>query len=410
LICGKGVVAVIERVSPIDRAVATNVLRTFEARVTPESRVPVILRATREEKAGAEMRVGGLRVVDRTLRQMARLRDVRVTIVSDGSIRLPRRLPSHVEVRTTENPSALIEQLKGQMGEPFLVGADVVRLQGNRLDRGLRVVDRATRRQAENLVFSDLMRGDLGLVARYINKRISFPLTRYLLVYLPFTPNMLTLIAGLIGLYGAFLIATGSPTQIVAGFLLAQAQSILDGCDGELARVRFQQTASGEWLDTIVDDLLNLALVLAIGVALWRKGAPLGDFRDIKVGNALSALNGGSILDMKMALAAAGMLLFYNIVSYRQLIKQGEGGEVLKIRWWFAYGQSLKSMSGAGTGALRALLVIGKRDFFVFAWLLLAYFDLLPLALLYALVLAIVYAGVALGQLLTPEWRLRPPV
>jgi len=111
-----------------------------------------------------------------------------------------------------------------------------------------------------------------------------------------------------------------------------------------------------------------------------------------------------------MALAAAGMLVFYNIVAYRELVRQGEGGEVLKIRWWFAYGQSLKSMSGAGTGPLKAILTIGKRDFFIFAWLVLAYFDLLPIVLLYALVLAIVYAGVAVGQLLTPDWRLRPPV
>jgi CDP-L-myo-inositol myo-inositolphosphotransferase len=98
---------------------------------------------------------------------------------------------------------------------------------------------------------------------------------------------MVTLIAGFIGLWGAFLISTGTYDNIVMGFLLAQAQSILDGCDGELARVRFQQTSIGEWLDTIVDDRLNLALVLAIGVALWRRGiALIGDFKDLKAGNA----------------------------------------------------------------------------------------------------------------------------
>jgi len=372
--------------------------------------VPVILLATRQEALGANMRVGGLRVIDRTLRQLSRLRDAHVTIVSDGSIRLPKRLPPHIDVRVTENAGALVEQLKSQLADPIVVGADVVRVQGNRLDRGTHVVDRASRRAAENAVFDDLMRGDLGLVARVINKKISFRLTRYLLVHLPITPNMVTLLAGFVGLWGALLISTGTYDNVVMGFLLAQAQSILDGCDGELARVRFQQTSLGEWLDTIVDDFLNLAIVLAVGVALWRKGAPLGDFKDIKVGNVLSALNGGTFLDMKMALAAAGMLLFYNVVAYRELVKQGEGGEVLKIRWWFAYGQSLKSMSGAGSGALKALLMIGKRDFFIFSWLVLAYFDLLPLVLLYALVLAIVYAGVALGQLMTPEWRLRPPV
>jgi hypothetical protein len=400
----------IERVSPITRASAVT-MPGIVTRLTPEVLVPVILLATREHALGANMRVGGLRVIDRTLRQMARLRDVRVTIVSDGSIRLPRRLPSHVEVRETQNPGALVAELRGQSEDPIVVGADIVRVQGNRLDRGTRVVDRATRRAAEDAVFEDLMRGDLGLVARYINKKISFRLTRYLLVHLPITPNIVTLLAGALGLYGAFLISTGTYDHIVLGFLFAQFQSILDGCDGELARVRFQQTSIGEWLDTIVDDVLNLALVLAIGVALWRRGAPVvGDFRTLKAGDMLAALNGGSFGDMKVALAAAGMLLFYNIVAYRELVRQGEGGEVLKIRWWFAYGQSLKSMSGAGSGPLKALLTIGKRDFFIFAWLVMAYFDLLPVVLLYALVLAIVYAGVAVGQLLTPEWRLRPPV
>jgi hypothetical protein len=124
----------------------------------------------------------------------------------------------------------------------------------------------------------------------------------------------------------------------------------------------------------------------------------------------MTALNGGSFLDMKTALAAAGMLLFYNVVAYHQLVKQGEGGDALKIRWWFAYGQSLKAMSGAGSGALRAVLALGRRDFFVLAWLVLAYLDLLPLVSLYSLVLGIAYAGAAVGQLMTPEWRLRPPV
>ena len=402
----------IERVSPI--SLATRVMAAdlpgVVARLSPEAVVPVILLATREEARGASMRVGGLRVVDRTLRQISKLRDVKVTLVSDGSVRLPKRLPPHVEVRETQNPGALVNELKAQLEDPIVIGADVVRVQGNRLDRGTRVVDRASRRVAEDAVFEDLLRADLGIVARFINKKISFRITRYLLVNLPFSPNMVTLFAGLVGLFGAFLVSTGTFDNVCLGFVLAQAQSILDGCDGELARVRFQQTAIGEWLDTIVDDLLNLAFVLAVGVALWRRGVPDLNFASLKKGDVLAALNGGSFGDMKVALAAAAMLLFYNVVAYRELVKQGEGGEVLKIRWWFAYGQSLKSMSGAGSGPLKAVLMIGKRDFFIFAWMILAYCDLLPIVLLYALVLAIVYAGVAVGQLLTPEWRLRPPV
>src|SRR5207302_6440189 len=120
-------------------------------------------------------------------------------------IKRPKRLPSHVAVRVTENPDALLAELKAQQDDPIVISADVVRVQGNRLDRGTRVVDRASRRLAEDAVFEDLMRGDLGLVARVVNKKISFRLTRYLLVYLPFTPNMITLMAGALGLWGAFM-------------------------------------------------------------------------------------------------------------------------------------------------------------------------------------------------------------
>src|SRR5438094_733327 len=82
--------------------------------------------------------------------------------------------------------------------------------------------------------------------------------------------------------------ATGQPARILAGLLLAHLQSVLDGCDGELARVRFQQSAIGEWLDTIVDDALNLAVVVALGVGIARME--------------------GSTLWLVIGLLAAGML------------------------------------------------------------------------------------------------------
>ena len=50
--------------------------------------VPVILRATEAEAGGARMRVGGLRVIDRAIRQLARLRDAHVIVADDGSIPL----------------------------------------------------------------------------------------------------------------------------------------------------------------------------------------------------------------------------------------------------------------------------------------------------------------------------------
>ena len=60
---------------------------------------------------------------------------------------------------------------------------------------------------------------------------------------------------------------------MVAGFACQQLQSILDGCDGELARVRMQQSKLGAWLDTFVDDVLNVLITVAVGIGLWRAGA-----------------------------------------------------------------------------------------------------------------------------------------
>ena len=343
----------------------------------------MLLRVTKEETAGAVLEVGGLRVVDRALRQLERAGVPRVVIASDGAIALPPRLPPGAEVRELPHgpgePASALAVLEAELGQPPVLAADVVRVRANRFDGGLRVIDEPSRLAAEDAIFADFLRGDLGLVARHINKKISFWITRNYLCHWPVTPNQVTVVAGLIGLGGCFLIATGIQSLIVLGFLLARFQSILDGCDGELARARFQQSAIGEWLDTIVDDALNLALVAAIGVGLSR--------------------HGGSQNDIWIALGACALLLTYNVIAYRELVKQGEGGEVIKVRWWFAKGASFKDMTGSSGGLFSFLNIIGKRDFFVFAWLVLAILDLLPVVLAYAFVVALAYGGAALGQL-----------
>jgi len=351
----------------------------------------VLLRATREEAAGAVLQVGGLRVIDRALRQLARAQVPRVVIVTDGAIALPKWLAPTVEIRQVANDGDLATRLLGleaELGQPLALRADVVRVRANNYDGGLRVVDEPSRVAAEDAIFNDLLRGDLGLVARHINKKVSFWITRRFLCHWPITPNQVTLGAGLLGLLGCFLIATGSQAAIVLGFLLAQFQSILDGCDGELARVRFQQTAIGEWLDTIVDDVLNLTLVAAVGFGLSR--------------------HGGSDKDIWLALGACAMLLTYNTIAYRELVKQGEGGEVLKVRWWFARGTTFKEMTGSSGGLFSWINIIGKRDFFVFAWMILAILDQLPIVLFYAFILAVAYGAAALGQLFVRAPR-QPP-
>jgi phosphatidylglycerophosphate synthase len=371
------------------------------ARVTPEvftrvttparqERIPIVLRATADEARGAQMRVGGLRVIDRAVRQLSKLGDATVVVVTDGSIPLPRRLPATFEVREVGGDAgAAVDRLCTELGsEARVLGADNVWIQPARFDRAIRVVDSASRRFAEDQVYLDLQRGTIGLVDRTLNRRISSAVTRVILSKLPLAPVLVTLAAGFVGLYGALMIATGAEPSVLLGFLLLEGSIVLDGCAGALARVRLHQTALGAWLDTMVGDFLNVVMILAVGVALWR--------------------HGGTYLDMKMALVSAALTLFYVVVAYRELIRQGQG-DVMKLRWWFAYGQPLRSLNGSGAGQIKAVMVLGRRDVVVLLGLALAYFDQLPIIALYMMIIALVRAAGALGQLLTPDWRVRPP-
>jgi hypothetical protein len=359
--------------------------------VAGHAAIPVVLRATEAESVGARMRVGGLRVVDRALRQLARLRDAHVVVVDDGSIPLPRRLPRNMERKTMEaggDLSAAIAQLQTELGpDTATVGADVVWLQPARFDKGSRVVDSVSRDAANDAIFNDAQRETIGLVDRFLNQKISSRLTRLLWMRLPIAPALLTLLAGFVGLYGALLVAGGTWQGVLLGFAVIEGFVILDGCANDLSRVRLHQTALGAWLDTVVGDFVNVVLVLAVGLGLWH--------------------HGGTILDMKMAVAAAGMTLFYVAVSYRELMRQGEG-DVMKLRWWFAYGQPLKNLSGAGSNSIKNVMLVGRRDVVILLALGLAYFDQLPVVLLYMLIVAIVRAAGALGQLFTPDWKIRP--
>jgi phosphatidylglycerophosphate synthase len=346
-----------------------------------------VIRATAETMPGAAMHVAGLTVAERAIKQWARLPDARVLVLSDGAVPLPAVAPPNVHVERVRDADALDDIMRRPDVAPAVpadvLAADLVDPAGRPRTGGSPIVvtDEASRRSAEDAIFAELLRGDLGLVARWLNKPVSFRITRSLLCRLPVTPNQVTVGAGLIGLVGCALIATGRYAAVVAGFALAHVQSVLDGCDGELARVRFQQSAIGEWLDTLTDDALNLALCAALGLALRNPA------------------RGGPAAGPLLAAAAAGMLLFYNVVAYRELRRQGEGGEVLKVRWWFARGKDMKALAGrARSGPAAFLYNLGRRDVFVLVWLVLAIADQLGLVLIFALLVAAASFVVAAGQ------------
>jgi len=102
-----------------------------------------------------------------------------------------------------------------------------------------------------------------GFISKWLNRKISKRISK-LLVKTSITPNQITIISFLLSLVGAFLIAMGYRIESICGALIIQFASILDGCDGEVARLKKIQTRGGAWLDTILDRYADVILALAV--------------------------------------------------------------------------------------------------------------------------------------------------
>jgi 1L-myo-inositol 1-phosphate cytidylyltransferase / CDP-L-myo-inositol myo-inositolphosphotransferase len=82
-----------------------------------------------------------------------------------------------------------------------------------------------------------------------------------------------TLVALVCALAGGLVVSRGGYLAGVVGMFLVELGSIIDGIDGELARLRFQFSRGGQWLDTVVDDIANVAYASGVIVSLTAAGA-----------------------------------------------------------------------------------------------------------------------------------------
>ena len=110
-----------------------------------------------------------------------------------------------------------------------------------------------------------------GFMARYFDRHISLAVSRRLLETWV-TPNQMTIFSTLLGLLGSSFFLGSSRLAYVSGAILVWLHSVLDGCDGELARVRFQESPLGSDLDFWGDNLVHLALFSCLGIGFWLGG------------------------------------------------------------------------------------------------------------------------------------------
>ena len=173
--------------------------------------------------------------------------------------------------------SAGIDELLRSAGQA--AGAeDLIAALSQRLARAAEAGDPAGRftlgaaagaRAAEDWLLRSLVKDTEGFMSRHVERRISLAITRQL-VDTRITPNEMTLVSLTIGLLGAPFFLSAEPLLQLVGSLLFLTHSILDGCDGELARLKFQESPTGARLDFWGDNLVHVAVFgcMAVGWTL----------------------------------------------------------------------------------------------------------------------------------------------
>jgi phosphatidylglycerophosphate synthase len=108
-----------------------------------------------------------------------------------------------------------------------------------------------------------------GFVSRFLNRPVSRLVTSLLLKF-PIHPNGWTISIFVLPLIAAAFLVRGNYASVLVGAAIFQVFSILDGCDGEIARAKNLESRFGERLDSFCDFLASLIYVLALGLGLHR--------------------------------------------------------------------------------------------------------------------------------------------
>jgi phosphatidylglycerophosphate synthase len=135
-------------------------------------------------------------------------------------------------------------------------------------DKWQRVGNKRQRQLAERKLDGWLVKPTDGIFAR-ANRTISIPISRQIIPF-PITPNTVSLFTLGVGFAAGAFLGLGGYWNILTGAILSWFSSVLDGCDGEVARLKLQESAFGCWLETICDNLYYLFIFGGMTIGLVR--------------------------------------------------------------------------------------------------------------------------------------------
>ena len=163
-----------------------------------------------------------------------------------------------------------LEQCKGKNGDTTLSGAvRIIAKEGqakaiNTSGFWIDVDDPAAFTKAEKALLDNLRdKSNDGPVSRYLNRPISVMFSRRLARF-NVTPNQISLFSFLCSVLATGLFTLGGYLTMLMGGILAQFASIIDGSDGEVARLKFQSSDYGGWFDAVLDRYSDAFLLFGL--------------------------------------------------------------------------------------------------------------------------------------------------
>lgn len=125
------------------------------------------------------------------------------------------------------------------------------------------VDDEKAFQKAEKVLMERLKKSSDGPISRYCNRPISNKITKYL-IKTRITPNQISFFSFLLASVAALCFFVGSYSYLALGAVLAQLSSIVDGCDGEVARLKGLESDFGGWFDAVLDRYADAFLLFGL--------------------------------------------------------------------------------------------------------------------------------------------------
>ena len=126
-------------------------------------------------------------------------------------------------------------------------------------------VDDETAHQKAEKTMLDAMqgKGNDGPVSKWLNRPISIQISKYLVDF-DITPNQISFVSFLLSVLAAGLFALGNYWLLALGGIIAQFASIIDGSDGEVARLKYLSSDYGGWFDAVLDRYADAFLLFGL--------------------------------------------------------------------------------------------------------------------------------------------------